>query len=1548
VGLGPAGAAIGATAGALFGLVQSIQDAKKELAQAKLGDALTKFADRLNSLNIALGNVSHLSPNLNPDAVSEARSGLAASEREQSEVSRLNAKQFLGLGFSGSSYLASQSRLNRENFGSSLPGAQQFLNTQLQQLARNNPTTKPSELVDRLKGQNGGLNQQLFDKIAEVRQLSPNSLTKEFEQTTVRAQKAAEVEKINLKARQGEEQNFSAFSRLILSLQDASDGLSNLRRQAETLGDLFENNISASRVSAGSERLDQLGRNGTGGLDALNIVGALGGSGGVRLREAGVAGDAVARELPGVLSATLAKGSVSGDDFTTEIGRGLRKQLGFGDDPNAKVPEQFQNALVSVSRALEKLQEERGISAVRDEAGVDVGQLSNKLLSALDPIREMLQRSSKQIEEEANRLAEGLATGYQRLQSVGQTVDQQGLQRVQGVRLEAQFRADREGRGTNFLDRLPLETLNSGLEARQRRLAGLGDLSNDPEAIGRALKGTQDDVQKATKRQQEIFSAPADKFATPKARTDAFEAATNEVTRLKLRAVELSTALKLLTDASERGAAAQEKLSRLKGEEDSRLGLAERYQNADPDERRRLDRGFELAQVAQQQGSLDNFTTDEKRNITDSLRAAGSATLTGFQGAPAAPDLLKKLLLGGESGKNFQLTPDQKGEKESLEGSILKAFQDADKAFSELAKNQKDLTGEFFRTLSQQHELFFNRLAINFKADEGRAASAKLGTVSADLDKKKKLSEQQELVKSIGFADGAQVKGARPALESYIEAVRKQAKFDEARGKSKEVALNLPSEALSNSAQGQERLKSELKLAFPNIGPDVLERAAGDLSKYSTPEESDDYKRKTFSGILFREFTKGITDTHPDIESSKNRLSGIKGFDRDKLYDSSLDDKKVGELRNALDAVSNGGKKFEDLNKEIQALEEEAKRLKKTIEDVNKVPPAAPGVLVPGSARGGPVGMAVGGNVFKPQGTDTVPAMLTPGEFVVNAASARANRKLLEKVNKSGARALSEGGTVYLAGGGTVIVPRPKKNLFEDPTARPAYDGGLFVGPNGPNRAAPAPDGLSDNERRLEEQRKFIANERAKESKFFAGGAGLPKPAPGAVTGPGGTDYFNLSPLERARMGQRAQERRAAEESLRPAPDRGGVEPGAFGGVFRQALTLSDSRAADAERQKELDQLRKEGRERDRKLREQKERDLRDRRNNALNTLTLDEQVNLAAGVAPGGRAAQEKAQFDASQAAASESALRVQNRIREQAKIDRELDRFGVGTPERAAVQKKAAALDRQKRKDLEEADRFGIDPELSPTERLRALEEKKVQMAGDDAGGKVVFGEEIANFNRLSELNFGTRRPGDDGQRNVAGRVLNVAQQDIQKRYAQDGSLNRFLQRQVASQSVRVPRFATGGPVPGHGSGDTVPALLTPGEFVLNKNAVSRAGVGQLQRFNSGGVVQPTGSSGGPGGTDSGLVRAFTEFGQSSQSLVQAVVQFNGNAQALADSINKMPRQLTGQFAHTVTVNHVGAEGLSRLSDEMRTIAVEEVKKSLRKVFKEQLPDANVNVDD
>lgn len=56
--------------------------------------------------------------------------------------------------------------------------------------------------------------------------------------------------------------------------------------------------------------------------------------------------------------------------------------------------------------------------------------------------------------------------------------------------------------------------------------------------------------------------------------------------------------------------------------------------------------------------------------------------------------------------------------------------------------------------------------------------------------------------------------------------------------------------------------------------------------------------------------------------------------------------------------------------------------------------------------------------------------------------------------------------------------------------------------------------------------------------------------------------------------------------------------------------------------------------------------------------------------------------------------------------------------------------------------------------------------------------------------------------------------------------------------------PRRNTGGVIPGIGAGDTVAAMLTPGEFVINKEAAKRIGYDRLhalnaQRFAQGGLV-------------------------------------------------------------------------------------------------------------
>ena len=53
----------------------------------------------------------------------------------------------------------------------------------------------------------------------------------------------------------------------------------------------------------------------------------------------------------------------------------------------------------------------------------------------------------------------------------------------------------------------------------------------------------------------------------------------------------------------------------------------------------------------------------------------------------------------------------------------------------------------------------------------------------------------------------------------------------------------------------------------------------------------------------------------------------------------------------------------------------------------------------------------------------------------------------------------------------------------------------------------------------------------------------------------------------------------------------------------------------------------------------------------------------------------------------------------------------------------------------------------------------------------------------------------------------------------------------------------YNKGGEVPGSGTGDTVPAMLTPGEFVMSKGAVDQIGVDNLKQMNKdgGGTNQP-----------------------------------------------------------------------------------------------------------
>lgn len=83
----------------------------------------------------------------------------------------------------------------------------------------------------------------------------------------------------------------------------------------------------------------------------------------------------------------------------------------------------------------------------------------------------------------------------------------------------------------------------------------------------------------------------------------------------------------------------------------------------------------------------------------------------------------------------------------------------------------------------------------------------------------------------------------------------------------------------------------------------------------------------------------------------------------------------------------------------------------------------ARGVDIAGMARGGVVYANRG--IFVPKGTDTVPAMLTPGEFVVRREAVRRgnNLQLLQSMNR-GQSGVSNNGAVAMADGGVVYARR--------------------------------------------------------------------------------------------------------------------------------------------------------------------------------------------------------------------------------------------------------------------------------------------------------------------------------------------------------------------------------------------------------------------------------------------------------------------------------------------------------------------------------------------
>ncbi len=149
----------------------------------------------------------------------------------------------------------------------------------------------------------------------------------------------------------------------------------------------------------------------------------------------------------------------------------------------------------------------------------------------------------------------------------------------------------------------------------------------------------------------------------------------------------------------------------------------------------------------------------------------------------------------------------------------------------------------------------------------------------------------------------------------------------------------------------------------------------------------------------------------------------------------------------------------------------------------------------------------------------------------------------------------------------------------------------------------------------------------------------------------------------------------------------------------------------------------------------------------------------------------------------------------------------------------------------------------------------------------------------------------------------------------------------------------FADGGVVPGRGNTDSIPALLMPGEFVMNKAAVQSIGVQKLDKANRSGRKKMA---------EGGLVNLNYQSSnnvqnlQGIETLKECFTKFDASVAKLATALESMPHTISIVGRHTVEVIFNGAEVLKTLEPSIQTLVVKKTEQAINSMLRDKFPDA------
>lgn len=186
---------------------------------------------------------------------------------------------------------------------------------------------------------------------------------------------------------------------------------------------------------------------------------------------------------------------------------------------------------------------------------------------------------------------------------------------------------------------------------------------------------------------------------------------------------------------------------------------------------------------------------------------------------------------------------------------------------------------------------------------------------------------------------------------------------------------------------------------------------------------------------------------------------------------------------------------------------------------------------------------------------------------------------------------------------------------------------------------------------------------------------------------------------------------------------------------------------------------------------------------------------------------------------------------VNENRKAIEEVDRLKIESI-KDETKRKRAQLQLERTLAIKEINSRNIDPAIKK-ELISLTNRKYNQEDPNESANKTeqIFSQSLSLASQISSV-LGI------GAETFAGQLLSGLQQGLSLANSFASLLSIVLK--IGSGGIfSLLGFAGGGSVPGSGSGDTVPAMLTPGEFVVKKSVVGKLGTGFFEWLNGGGML-------------------------------------------------------------------------------------------------------------